>query len=69
MTLKNVFGALALSGVLAVSAAAFAQTAPASVAASAVAAEGSAPAAPRMEAHEAASDEFDPAKNKRLLSI
>ena len=26
-------------------------------------------AAPRMEAHEAASDEFDPVKNKRLLAI
>ena len=70
MTLKNVFGALALTGALALAAPAFAQTAPASVAASVVAAEASAAAvAPRMEAHEAASDEFDPAKNKRLLSI
>lgn len=68
MTLKNVFGALALSSALALVAPSYAQTAPASVAAS-VAAEASAPAVPRMEAHEAASDEFDPAKNKRLLSI
>ncbi len=35
--------------------------------ASAAAAEASAPA--RMEGHEAASDEFDPVKNKRLLSL
>ena len=42
--------------------------APEASAAAAAKATASAPA-PKMEAHEAASDEFDPAKNKRLLEI
>ena len=40
-----------------------------SAAAAAVASAPASAAAPRMEAHEAASDEFDPVKNKRLLAI
>ena len=46
---------------------------PSAAAAAVASAPASAPAAsadaPRMEAHEAASDEFDPVKNKRLLAI
>lgn len=53
MYLKTLFAAAGLSVMLAQGAAA--QSAPA--------------AAPRMEAHEAASDEFDPAVNKRLIAI
>lgn len=64
MALKQKLAAAALAAALIAAPAAFAADAPAPEASAAV----SAPA-PRMEAHEAASDEFDPAKNKRLLAI
>lgn len=66
MALKQKLAAAALAAALFAAPAAFAADAPAP--APEVSSAASAPA-PRMEAHEAASDEFDPAKNKRLLAI
>lgn len=69
LTVLFAFGTAVISASALAAPEASAEAVQPSAAAAAVASAPASAAAPRMEAHEAASDEFDPVKNKRLLAI